>query len=498
MAKVSTEFPPGPASKFSPKLLRQLATDPIKTLSEFNQRYGEIVHFKIGRGHIYLINNPNHIEKILIYNHKNFKKGKRLQTTKRLLGEGLVTSEGSKHDNQRKIIHPLFLPKRIISYGQIVVDKASIMSERWRDDATVDIHKEMMNVTLKIICKSIMNYEIDSEEAAKFSSALEFSKKYFKRLQHPIGHILDHFEILPEVSKSRESIKILDSIVYRLISERKKSISAFSRIESNLQASQEDDLLSRLLQAQSSSVNNSEDDLEYQKNSQRVGSLVTPNSMTDQQIRDNIITMLIAGHETTSNAITWTYYLISKFPEIEQKMFEEIDTILLKSDDSGKKVYRNPTVKDLPKFKYIERIFRESMRVYPPVWSIGRLVDEEYIIDKYVIPKGSSIIMSQYVMHHDSRYYGNPEEFNPDRWTDEFKRHLPRFSYFPFGGGIRGCIGESFAWQEGILMIATVSSHWKLELVPNQNIKMDPGITLNPKNGIKMKLRKRSNGEKLH
>lgn len=251
------------------------------------------------------------------------------------------------------------------------------------------------------------------------------------------------------------------------------------------------------MQAQSSTVNNSEDDLEYQKNSQSVSSLVHPNSMTDQQIRDNIITMLIAGHETTSNAITWTYYLIAQFPEIEQKIFEEIDMILLKSDDNGKKVYRNPTVKDLPKFNYIERIFRESMRIYPPVWSVGRLVDEEYVIDRYVIPKGS-IIMSQYVMHHDGRYYDNPDEFNPDRWTDEFKRHLPRSSYFPFGGGIRGCIGESFAWQEGILMMATVSSHWKLELVPNQNIKMDPGITLNPKNGIKMRLRMRSNGEKLH
>lgn len=155
--------------------------------------------------------------------------------------------------------------------------------------------------------------------------------------------------------------------------------------------------------------------------------------MTDQQIRDNVITMLIAGHETTSNAITWTYYLISQFPEIKQRMFEEIDSTLLKSKDGKKKIYRNPTIKDLPKFKYMERIFRESMRIYPPVWSIGRLV-EDYSIDKFTIPRGSSIIMSQYVMHHNNRYYDNPDEFNPDRWTNEFKRHLPRFSYFPFGG----------------------------------------------------------------
>jgi cytochrome P450 len=153
-------------------------------------------------------------------------------------------------------------------------------------------------------------------------------------------------------------------------------------------------------------------------------------------------------------------------------MFEEIDSVLLKNSYGKKKVYRNPTVKDLPKFKYIKKIFRESMRIYPPVWSIGRLAEEDYLIDN---------LMSQYVMHHDSRYYDKPSEFNPDRWTDEFKRYLPRFSYFPFGGGIRGCIGESFAWQEGILLIATVSSYWKLDLIPNQKIRMDPGITLNPK-----------------
>jgi len=492
MSKTILEFPPGPSSKFSLRLLSQLSKDPIKTLSNFAQSYGEITHFKIGNGHVYLINNPDYIEKILIYNHKNFRKGKRLQTAKRLLGEGLVTSEGEKHDGQRKIIHPLFLPKRIASYGQIVVDKTSLMCKEWEDGRIMDIHKEMMNVTLRIICKSIMNYEIDSEEASKFSSALEVSKKYFKRLQHPIGHILDHFEILPEVHKSRESIKTLDSIVYQLIEDRKEIIPNDEGKGSDRQIEKEDDLLSRLIQAQLLSTIKSKVKQNNEFDKHQTNMISDLNPMTDQQIRDNVITMLIAGHETTSNAVTWTYYLISQHPEVEQKMFEEIDSVLLKNMDGKKKIYRNPTVKDLPKFKYIEKIFRESMRIYPPVWSIGRLVEEDYLIDKYTIPKGSSILMSQYVMHHDSRYYDNPGEFNPDRWTDEFKRHLPRFSYFPFGGGIRGCIGESFAWQEGILLIATVSSYWRLELIPNQKIKMDPGITLNPKNGIKMKSRIRS------
>ena len=198
---------------------------------------------------------------------------------------------------------------------------------------------------------------------------------------------------------------------------------------------QEDDLLSRLIQAQLLSTIKSKVEQNNELDKHQTNTISDLNPMTDQQIRDNVITMLIAGHETTSNAVTWTYYLISQHPEVEQKMFEEIDSVLLKNSDGKKKIYRNPTIKDLPKFKYIEKIFRESMRIYPPVWSIGRLVEEDYLIDKYTIPKGSSILMSQYVMHHDSRYYDNPSEFNPDRWTDEFKRHLPRFSYFPFGGG---------------------------------------------------------------
>jgi cytochrome P450 len=303
---------------------------------------------------------------------------------------------------------------------------------------------------------------------------------------------LDHFEILPEVHKSRESIKTLDSIVYQLIEDRKRTTSMDRDEGSGIEVEKEDDLLSRLIQAQLLSIMKSNVKQNNEFDQHQTNAISDLNPMTDLQIRDNVITMLIAGHETTSNAVTWTYYLISQHPEVEQKMFEEIDSVLLKNMDGKKKIYRNPTIKDLPKFRYIEKIFRESMRIYPPVWSIGRLAEEDYLIDKYTIPKGSSILMSQYVMHHDSRYYANPSEFNPDRWTDEFERHLPRFSYFPFGGGIRGCIGESFAWQEGILLIATVSSYWRLELIPNQKIRMDPGITLNPKNGIKMKSRIRS------
>jgi cytochrome P450 len=220
--------------------------------------------------------------------------------------------------------------------------------------------------------------------------------------------------------------------------------------------------------------------------------------LPDRQIRDHLITMLIAGHETTANALTWTFYLLSQNPEIEKKVIQEIDSVLQNQSDKDKdkkiddqQLNKMINVKDLPKLKYTEKVLRESMRLYPPVWSIGRIVKEDYDLGDYTVPKDSAIFMSQYVMHRDSRFYQDPELFNPDRWTDEFKMHLPRFSYFPFGGGLRGCIGESFAWQEGILLIATILNYWTMSLVPNQRVKLDPGITLNPKKGIKMKLKSR-------
>ena len=487
MAQADIIYPPGPSSVQSLKIIQELIDNPLETLVKLANKYGEVSHFKVGSRHVFLINNPEYIEKILIYNHQNFKKGKRLQTAKKLLGEGLVTSEDKKHESQRKIIQPLFLPKKITSYGQIMVDECKSMCKEWKDDSIIDIHKEMMKVTLKIICKSILDYDLNSEEAQQFTKALEISKKYFKRLQHPIGHILDHVPILPKVMESREAIKTIDSLVYRLINDKKKILQSDSSEIASTKGG--DDLLSRLLHNQKAlnSKNNKVEDKGVVLDDNRPNEI----SMNDQQIRDNVVTMLIAGHETTANALTWTYYLISQNPHVEKKMIDEIDLILSNNVENENTPIKTPSIKDLSKLKYVEKVLRESLRMYPPVWSIGRIVEGDYILGKYTIPKGSSIVMSQYVMHHDDRFYNNPTEFNPDRWTDEFKRSLPRFSYFPFGGGIRGCIGEPFSWQEGILLMATISSNWTVSIVPKQKIKLDPGITLNPKSGIKMRLSSR-------
>jgi cytochrome P450 len=478
-----TKFPPGPKPKMPGKLLRQFIRDPINTLSKIAREYGDISYFKLGREHVYLVNNPDYIEKVLIYDHLNFKKGKRLQTAKTILGEGLVTSEGDFHNRQRRLIQPIFHPKQIMMYGSIMTDYAARMRDRWKDGSTVDISQEMMQLTLSIICKSVLNYDVELE-AQQVSKALTTVRNYSKRLQSPIGHVLDKIPILPAPKKAHEAKKELDSLVYGLISDRRQQAESNSNSESEKRYN---DLLTRLLNAQDSNVSQ----VRPSNAASRSTSTSTDGKMSDTQVRDEVMTIFIAGHETTANALTWTFYLLSQHLDVEKKLLGEIDSVLEnRIENNGQS--RILSTEDIPKLQYTEMVLRESMRVYPPVWTMGRFVENEYSLGEYTIPAGSSMLMSQYVMHHDSRYYDNPEQFDPDRWTEEFKTQLPRFSYFPFGGGIRGCIGEPFAWMEGVLIIATIAQKWAMRLVPGQRVKLDPAITLRPKYGMKMKLIQRT------
>jgi cytochrome P450 len=471
---VVTRFPPGPTYKMPGKLLRQFIHDPINTLSTIARKYGDISYFKLGSERVYLINNPDYIEKVLIYDEHNFKKGKRLQTAKAILGEGLVTSEGEFHDHQRRLIQPIFHPKQIMIYSNIMTEYAVRMCNRWKGGTIVDISEEMMRLTLGIICKSVLNYDVESE-AQEVGKALTTVRNYSKRLQSPIGHVLNKIPILPAPKRAREARKKLDSLVYGLITDRRQHEESDNNRRYN-------DLLSRLMQAQES---NTADHVSHNGVSSTSTSPTSgfDGKMSDKQVRDEVMTIFIAGHETTSNALTWTFYLLSQYPNVERKLHDEIELVLEN---------RIPAADDIPKLRYTEMVLRESMRLYPPVWTMGRHVENDYSVGEYTIPAGSSILMSQYVMHHDPKYYEKPEEFNPDRWTDDFKTHLPRFSYFPFGGGMRGCIGEPFAWMEGVLIIATVAQEWSMRLVPSQRIKLDPAITLRSKYGMKMKLSQRS------
>ena len=376
-----TKFPPGPMHKIPGKLLRQFIHDPINTLSDISRKYGDISYFKLGRERVYLINNPDYIEKVLIYDHRNFKKGRRLQTAKGVLGEGLVTSEGDLHNRQRRLIQPIFHPKQIISYSNTMVNYATRMRDRWKDGDIVDVSEEMMRLTLGIICKSVMNYDIESE-ARQVGKALTTVRKYSKLLQSPIGHILDKIPVLPAAMGAREAKQELDSIVYQLIADRRRRQ---KQSPNDNGKSHDDDLLSRLMEAQ---------DSDSPDNNQE--------KMSDKQVRDEVMTIFIAGHETTANALTWTFYLLSQNQEVEKKLYDELDPLL--GDNSGNIVGNSiPTADDIPKLQYTEKVLRESMRLYPPVWTIGRHVENDYSVGEYTIPAGSSILMSQYVMHHNPK-----------------------------------------------------------------------------------------------
>jgi cytochrome P450 len=453
----SLDYPPGPHSILPNKLLRKFMNDPIKTLMDIAHTYGDICHFKFGRQHIYLLNNPDYIEGILIRDHKNFIKSRGLQVSKRLLGEGLVTSEGEYHDRQRRLIQPTFHPNRIKGYGDIMTSHAVRMQERWKDGSTLDIHKEMMHVTSEIISKAVLGSDIKTEED-EVGVALQTCMEYFNRLQMPFGELIEKIPILPINKGYQSAKKKLDSIVYSMIKEHRDNESKG--------VYHKEDLLYTLLQAQDTEAG--------------IG------RMTDLQLKDEVMTIFLAGHETTSNALTWTFYLLSQHRTTDDRLYAELCSVL--GDKDAKRI---PTVDDMPKLEYTEKVFRESMRLYPPAWTLGRKAINDYKVDKYVIPAGSIILMSQYVMHHDSRYFSDPDAFYPDRWTKEARLHLSRFSYFPFGGGIRGCVGEPFAWMEGILLLATICRHWKMYHDRDHKVGLKPLITLRPKYGMRMKLESR-------
>ena len=326
------------------------------------------------------------------------------------------------------------------------------MSDNWKDGTVLDIHKEMAHVTLAIISKSVLGYEV-KEQGDEIGKALLTCMEYFNRLLMPFGELIEKIPVLPINKEFQRAKNTLDTTVYGMISEHRKSLDRGKK--------EGDDLLFTLLQAQDEESG--------------IG------KMSDIQLRDEVMTIFLAGHETTSNALTWTLYLLSLHPDIEAKLDEELQTVL-----GDSRII--PTLFDVPKLAYTERILTESMRLYPPAWALGRQAINEYKIDKYTIRASSIILMSQYVMHRNPLYFTEPDLFNPDRWTPEFKKQLPRFSYFPFGGGIRGCIGEPFAWLEAILLISTICKQWKMTLEPGHKVALKPLITLRPKHGMRMLL----------
>ncbi|MCI0527418.1 MAG: cytochrome P450, partial [Nitrospira sp.] len=368
------DYPPGPKRRLPGSLLLKFRRNPVKFLLNMARDYGDIAHFQLGSYHLFLLNHPDYIKDVLVTHYRNFAKSRALEMAKRLLGEGLLTSEGDFHLRQRRLAQPAFHRQRITAYGEVMTRYGVQIREQWQDGATLDIAQEMMRLTLSIVGKTLFAADVESE-AGEIGEALTVAVNMFSRVTVPFAELLEKLP-LPSNRRFWKARERLDTTICRMIQEhRTKGVD-------------QGDLLSMLLLAQDAEGDGG--------------------SMTDMQLRDEAMTLFLAGHETTANALTWTWYLLSQNPDIEAKLHTELDAVL-----GG----RLPTVEDLPQLQYTEQVFKESMRLYPPAWAMGRRVLQDYEIDSYIIPANSIVIMSQYIMHHDSRYYPNPYVFDPQRWT---------------------------------------------------------------------------------
>ena len=447
---------PGPKRPFLGSLIAP-RRDTLKLLTALARDYGDVVHFRLAGEHAYLINDPQLIRDVFVTHQKNFTKSRGLERAKKLLGEGLLTAEGANHVRQRRLIQPAFHRDRIAAYGDVMAAYASRMSEQWEDlsrrspeGAKVDVSHEMMRVTLAIVGKTLFNTDVESK-ADEVGLALTHVMQTFFISMLPLQNIIDRLP-LPIIRRAQRARARLDALIYQMIAERRAS------------GRDQGDLLSMMLASEADDGS---------------GETLTPpeRRLSDRDVRDNALTLLLAGHETTANALTWTFYLLSQTPEAETKLHEEIDRVL-----AG----RAPAMADLPRLPYVERVVTEALRLYPPAWIIGRRAIDEYALGDYVVPPRAIIFSSPWVTHRDARFYPEPDRFNPDRWTSEFRAALPPFAYFPFGGGARKCIGDQFALMEAALVLTVVAQRWRLRLVPGHPVATQPLITLRARHGMKM------------
>ena len=443
-----TLLPPGPKGLPVIGSLIGYFSDPLGFLTRIAERYGDVVYFRLGSRRIYLLNNPEHIKDVLVTQNRSFTKSRALNRAKIVLGEGLLTSEGDFHLRQRRIIQPVFHYKKIKSYGEVMAEYGSRTGGGWKSGDTVDIQGEMTRLTLAVVSKTLFDADVESESDEIVKSLTDIVN-LFPRFVFPFSEILDYLP-LPGNKRGLLAVSRLDNVIYRLIEERRRDTVA------------KDDLLSMLLEARDEEGDG--------------------RGMSDRQVRDEAITLFLAGQETMANSLTWTWYLLSQNPGAEKKLHEEIDTVL-----GG----RPPSVDDLGRLPYTHRAFKEALRLYPAAWTLARRAIEDYQVGGYTVPAGADIYMSQYVIHRDGRFYPDPLKYDPDRWGAEEDSRLPKFTYFPFGGGPRRCIGEPFAWMEGVLLIAAIASRWKMSLAPGHRVVPDPLITIRPKYGMQMIVEKR-------
>jgi cytochrome P450 len=445
--KLSTPRAPGPKGHPILGVMSDFSRDTFGFIERCRD-YGDVVRMRFLYLTAYFLYHPDDIENVLSTNAKNFIKSRNQRSPlfQRLVGNGLLTSEGEEWKRQRRLAQPAFHRHRINAYAETMVDYAKRMVSNWQAGEVRDIHRDMMRLTLEIVVKTLFNADV-SADAEKVGLVLSRIVTPFAG-QATLKWIMDNR--LPTATRQRfnRDARDIDAIVYRIIDERRNS------------KRDEGDLLSMLLKA-------TDED----------GS-----RLSNQQLRDEVMTIFLAGHETTALTLSWAWYLLAQNPETETKFHAELD------DELGGRL---PTMEDLSRLKYTEMIAKESMRLYPPAYALGREAINDCEIGGFRVRAGAQVFMFQWSTQRDARFFPEPEAFAPERWTPEFSASLPKYAYFPFGGGPRACIGNYFAMMEVILLLATIGQRFRFSLVPGHAVTLMPAMSLRPADGIKVTVDRR-------
>ncbi len=438
---------PGPKGNLILGVMREFSRDTLGFINDCRE-FGDVVSMRFLYLRSYFLFHPQDIEYVLATNAKNFIKSRNLRSPlfQRLVGNGLLTSEGETWKRQRRLAQPAFHRHRINAYADTMADYAQRMVTDWQEGEVRDIHRDMMRLTLEIVVKTLFNSDV-SKDADKVGQVLSRIVTPFTG-QATLKWIIDNR--LPTGTRIRfnRDAREIDEIIYRIINERRES------------GRDEGDLLSMLLKAQD------ED-----------GS-----QLSDKQLRDEVITIFLAGHETTALTLCWTWYLLAQNPEVEKKFHAELADVL-----HG----RLPRMEDLARLQFTEMIAKESMRLYPPAYAMGREAVADCEIGGYRVSAGAQVFMFPWATQRDARFFTDPEKFHPERWTDEFAASLPKYAYFPFGGGPRACIGNYFAMMEIVLLLATIGQRFRFSLAPDHEVSLMPAMSLRPADGINVVVEKR-------
>ncbi len=423
---------------------RGIFWDRLKLLQRTGSRHDDIISTTLGKRELIMIKRPEYIHEVLVEQAEKFHKSEAFKFfTRPLLGNGLLHSEDEDHKRNRKLVAPAFVHRRIREYAKVMSDYTLRIMSEWNDGEVIDISRDMMRITLAIAGKTLFGSEV-GDEADDVKQRLAFLSRYAdEQLRIPI-HIPYSWKT-PRNNRVRKAIKGLDDIIYGMIAERRSG------------KTDAGDLLSMLLLARD------EDD----------GS-----GMTDKQVRDEAMTIFLAGHETTSNGMSWMWYLLAKNPDIFRKLRDEVKLL------GGK----TPSLDDLPRLPYALQVFKEALRIYPPAYILVRTATEDVFVDGYKIKKGAIVMISPYLLHRRTEVFPDPEKFDPDRFSPENEKRIPRHAYLPFGAGPRICIGNQFALIEGQLVTATIAQRFSFELVNAAPVEMEPLVTLRPKGGIKVRI----------